>query len=80
MAVMQTPHGRVVGLILPKEDQPKPVAVEKTQEDVPSRAKTGKSLREGATPSVTCGDSSLREGAKAAKPATAKRTGRTARK
>lgn len=66
MAVMQTPHGRVVGLILPKEDQPKPVAVEKTQEDVPNRAKNGNSLREGAKV--------------AAKPATAKRTGRTARK
>ena len=32
MAVMQTPHGRVVGLILPKEDQPIPKAVEKEPE------------------------------------------------
>lgn len=28
MAVMQTPHGRVIGLILPVEDQPKVEAVE----------------------------------------------------
>ena len=28
MAVMQTPHGRVIGLILPVEDQPKVVTVE----------------------------------------------------
>ena len=32
MAVMQTPHGRVIGLILPKEDQPEPKAVEKEPE------------------------------------------------
>ena len=32
MAVMQTPHGRVIGLILPKEDQPMKEAVEKTPE------------------------------------------------
>lgn len=32
MAVMQTPHGRVIGLILPKEDQPAPKAVEKEPE------------------------------------------------
>lgn len=28
MAMMQTPHGRVIGLILPVEDQPKVEAVE----------------------------------------------------
>ena len=32
MAVMQTPHGRVVGLILPREDQPVPKAIEKEPE------------------------------------------------
>ena len=32
MAVMQTPHGRVIGLILPKEDQPMKEAVEKEPE------------------------------------------------
>jgi len=32
MAVMQTPHGRVIGLILSKEDQPEPKAVEKEPE------------------------------------------------
>jgi hypothetical protein len=30
MAVMQTPHGRVIGLILHKEDQPMKEAVEET--------------------------------------------------
>lgn len=28
MAMMQTPHGRVIGLILPVEDQPKVEAIE----------------------------------------------------
>lgn len=32
MAVMQTPHGRVIGLILPVEDQPMKEAVEKEPE------------------------------------------------
>ena len=32
MAVMQTPHGRVIGLILQKGDQPMKEAVEKTPE------------------------------------------------
>lgn len=32
MAVMQTPHGRVIGLIFPVEDQPEPKAVEKEPE------------------------------------------------
>ena len=32
MAVMQTPHGRVIGLILPVEDQPMKEAVEKKPE------------------------------------------------
>ena len=32
MAVMQTPHGRVIGLILPAEDQPMKEAVEKEPE------------------------------------------------
>jgi hypothetical protein len=32
MAVMQTPHGRVIGLILNKEDQPMKEAVEKKPE------------------------------------------------
>lgn len=66
MAVMQTPHGRVIGLILPVEDQPMKEASEKAPEDSLSQAKP---------------DSSLREGAKGeAKPATAKKAGRTARK
>ena len=32
MAVMQTPHGRVIGLILQKGDQPKAEASEKAPE------------------------------------------------
>ena len=32
MAVMQTPHGRVIGLILNNEDQPMTEAVEKEPE------------------------------------------------
>lgn len=32
MAVMQTPHGRVIGLILPIEDQPIAQAIEKAPE------------------------------------------------
>ena len=32
MAVMQTPHGRVIGLIFREEDQPAPKAIEKKPE------------------------------------------------
>ena len=67
MAVMQTPHGRVIGLILPKEDQPMKEAVEKEPE--------ANSLSQ---PTV---DSSLKEGAKVeAKPAAVKKAGRPAKK
>ena len=38
MAVMQTPHGRVIGLILPVEDQPMKEAVEKEPEPVAKAA------------------------------------------
>ena len=66
MAVMQTPHGRVIGLILQEGDQPRAVASEKAP---------GNSLGQ-AMP-----DSSLGEGAKVeAKPATVKKAGRTAKK
>lgn len=65
MAVMQTPHGRVIGLILPVEDQPMKEAVEK----------------EKAPLSQAAPDRSLGEGAKVeAKPATVKKTGRAAKK
>ena len=49
MAVMQTPHGRVIGLILHVEDQPKVEAVEKE----PSAAAGTSSVtpQSGATPS-----------------------------
>jgi len=53
MAVMQTPHGRVIGLILPVEDQPMKEAVEKKPE-VEAKVE--------------------------AKPATAKKAGRAAKK
>ena len=67
MAVMQTPHGRVIGLILPVEDQPKVEAVEKAPE--------ANSLSQPAA------DSSLKDGAKVkAKPTTAKKAGRVAKK
>ena len=33
MAVIQTPRGRVVGLIVPKGDQPKPKAAEAVKEE-----------------------------------------------
>lgn len=66
MAVMQTPHGRVIGLILQEGDQPRAEASEKAP---------GNSLGQ-AMP-----DRSLGEGAKVeAKPATAKKAGRTAKK
>ena len=67
MAVMQTPHGRVIGLILQKEDQPMKEAVEKTPE--------ANSL------SQPTADRSLKEGAKVeAKPAAVKKAGRPAKK
>ena len=50
MAVMQTPHGRVIGLILPKEDQPMKEAVEKKPEiesEAAAKPETGK--RNGRT-------------------------------
>ena len=52
MAVMQTPHGRVIGLILPVEDQPKVEAVEekpKAEAKLEAKAvavkKTGRTAR-----------------------------------
>ena len=67
MAVMQTPHGRVIGLILPVEDQPMKEAVEKELE--------ANSL------SQPMADSSLKEGAWVeAKPAAVKKAGRPAKK
>ena len=67
MAVMQTPHGRVIGLILPVEDQPMKEAVEKEPES--------NSL------SQPTADSSLKEGASVeAKPAAVKKAGRPAKK
>ena len=64
---MQTPHGRVIGLILPVEDQPMKEAVEKEPE--------ANSLSQ---PTV---DRSLKEGAKVeAKPAAVKKAGRPAKK
>ena len=67
MAVMQTPHGRVIGLILPKEDQPMKEAVEKTPEANPLSQPTA--------------DSFIKEGAKVeAKPAAVKKAGRPAKK
>lgn len=53
MAVMQTPHGRVIGLILQELDQPRAEASEKAPE-VEAKVE--------------------------AKPATAKKAGRTAKK
>lgn len=38
MAVMQTPHGRVIGLILQKEDQPMKEAVEENDPSAPTGA------------------------------------------
>ena len=67
MAVMQTPHGRVIGLILPVEDQPMKEAVEKEPD--------ANSL------SQLVADSSLKYGAGVeAKPATVKKAGRPAKK
>ena len=45
MAVMQTPHGRVVGLILPKGDQPAPKAVEKEPDTAAKAAPAKKAGR-----------------------------------
>ncbi len=67
MAVMQTPHGRVIGLILPKEDQPKVEAVEKEP--------VGNSLSQ-AKPETPKEERDHTE----AKPATAKKAGRPAKK
>ena len=64
MAVMQTPHGRVIGLILPAEDQPKVEAVEKKEAPL-SQATPASSPPHGGEPSKTT---------------TAKRAGRTAKK
>ena len=67
MAVMHTPHGRVIGLILPVEDQPMKEAVEKKLES--------NSL------SQPMADSSLKEGAGVeTKPAAVKKAGRPAKK
>lgn len=55
MAVMQTPHGRVIGLILPAEDQP--------MKEVSEKVKGENSLSQPAAAS------SLGEGAKAVKKA-----------
>lgn len=67
MAVMQTPHGRVIGLILPKEDQPMKEAVEEKP-------------KAEATPSVCASAAtSLGEGGKG-KAVPVKKTGRPARK
>ena len=51
MAVMQTPHGRVIGLILPKEDQPEPKAVEKEPINSAAAATSSVTPKNGATPS-----------------------------
>lgn len=68
MAVMQTPHGRVIGLILPVEDQPK---VEASEKNNPSA-----SLR--SAPPLS-GEAKV-EAKVEAKPATVKKAGRTAKK
>lgn len=47
MAVMQTPHGRVIGLILPVEDQPMKEAVEKEPE---SAAKAAAPVKKAGRP------------------------------
>ena len=39
MAVMQTPHGRVIGLILHTEDQPKPEPVKEAETPKPVTAR-----------------------------------------
>lgn len=64
MAVMQTPHGRVIGLILQKGDQPKAEASEK----------------EKAPLSQAAPDSSPPAGGEPSKTTAAKRGGRTAKK
>ncbi|MBQ3477749.1 MAG: hypothetical protein IJH25_06240 [Clostridia bacterium] len=48
MAVMQTPHGRVIGLILPAEDQPMKEAVEDKKASAPVS-----SAQAGSAPSKT---------------------------
>ena len=42
MSVMQTPHGRVVGLILQKEDQPAPKAVIEKEPEPAAKAAPAK--------------------------------------
>jgi len=37
MAVIQTPHGRVIGLILPQDEQPKPEPVAETVKAEPAK-------------------------------------------
>ena len=50
MAVMQTPHGRVIGLILPAEDRPKAEAVEKaTEVEAKAEAKAVPAKKSGRT-------------------------------
>ena len=51
MAVMQTPHGRVIGLILPVEDQPKVEASEKAGKRPAAAGTSSVTPRSGATPS-----------------------------
>ena len=67
MAVMQTPHGRVIGLILNKEDQPMKEAVEKNDPSSPT----------GAPP--LSGEARV-EAVVEAKPAAVKKAGRPAKK
>ncbi len=72
MAVMQTPHGRVIGLILNNEDQPMKEAVEKNDPSAPT----------GAPPlgaSAEAGEAMV-EAKVEAKPATVKKAGRPAKK
>jgi len=49
MAMMQTPHGRVIGLILPVEDQPKPKAAveDKPEAEAKPEAKTAPAKKAG---------------------------------
>ena len=50
MAVMQTPHGRVIGLILPVEDQPMKEVSEKVPEvEAKTEAKAAPAKKSGRT-------------------------------
>ncbi len=51
MAVMQTPHGRVIGLILNNEDQPMKEAVVEKKEPSAAAGTSSVTPRGGATPS-----------------------------